>query len=514
MTFIFKNKNIKVFIYFLAFALFLYSFIRAVNLSFIHDEALTFLYYVLAPIYNIVAYIGFSPSNNHLLNSILEKISFLFLGPSEFALRLPNLLAHLVFIIVSIKFVNKFFKPKFAVGAFILINFNPFMLDFFSLGRGYGLALMFLMLSVYFISLALFSSESKFYKNINLAFIFGGLAILSNSPFLIFYLALWIVFILFIFINRYFPAIKLIKDSTTRSIKSTFKRVGLSSTIFFVFILLSLLIVLKLKKMGEIYVGGKTGFFSDTIISLVRSSLYSNQPVSFEHIIIGAAILIFNFLILAFYLREFVKDGLNPKGHLSIGLFFVGIVNAIAVGTIMQHYIFGINYLTGRIALFFIPLFGLVVALFWQDIFDKKIIPRKIILSAFYLIALVFMVNFLISANFNKTLVWTYDADTKTAVNDLATYLKENKEQYLPLNRKLKIGVDWVFEPSVNYYIFKNKLYGYFDFVDRSGLFSKDFDFYFFSTNGKEGITITGNPNIEILKRYPKTSNILAKKVR
>ena len=71
-----------------------YSLTRAATLSFTHDECYT---------YRIVSEFSraWRSANNHVLNTLLMKPFQLFFGDAEFSLRLPNSLAHGVFLVTS-----------------------------------------------------------------------------------------------------------------------------------------------------------------------------------------------------------------------------------------------------------------------------------------------------------------------------------------------------------------------------------------------------------------------------
>ncbi len=125
----------------------LYEIFRAVRVGFTEDEASTLLLYLA---HDVSAVFNFSAANSHLLNSVLAKIFLVGGGSAEFVLRLPNLFGYLFYLLFSFLIVNKFKNRWMAVGGFLLLNLNVYVLDFFSLCRGYGLSLDFLMASLFF----------------------------------------------------------------------------------------------------------------------------------------------------------------------------------------------------------------------------------------------------------------------------------------------------------------------------------------------------------------------------
>ena len=112
---------------------------RAVHQSITADEAFTYDLYIVTPfdwfltIYN---------ANNHILHTLLCRLSVQALGLSELTFRLPSLLGGLLYLIFVYKLCRRLFKTFWifllAMAAFTL---NPFIMDYLSAARGYGMAL-------------------------------------------------------------------------------------------------------------------------------------------------------------------------------------------------------------------------------------------------------------------------------------------------------------------------------------------------------------------------------------
>src|ERR1051326_42770 len=125
--------------------LFFYIAIKASISSFTHDESFTYLHYPHDTFMNIISYKNFY-TNNHILNSLLMKYSELLFGSSEFALRLPNLLLFIVYMIYSYLLFRKT-NQFLSVAIFILLCANSSLIDLFGLARGYGLSFGFMLMS-------------------------------------------------------------------------------------------------------------------------------------------------------------------------------------------------------------------------------------------------------------------------------------------------------------------------------------------------------------------------------
>ena len=177
---------------------------RTAEAAFTFDEAATYLNYISA---SPVAIFNFNSANNHLVNTLLAKLAWTLGGSSEFVLRLPNLLAFAVYLLFSFLILDRFVKNKIiAVCGYLLLSLNPYVLDFFSLCRGYGLSLAFLMASLFFFFCFLdnaVKNKPDRHRLLNLSLAAAALAVLSNFSLLNVYVGLAVMaFVFFAVWNR------------------------------------------------------------------------------------------------------------------------------------------------------------------------------------------------------------------------------------------------------------------------------------------------------------------------
>lgn len=114
---------------------------RAKTQSITCDEALSYELWGSQPLSRtFVTY----DASNHVLQTLLSKISVAAFGVSEFTLRLPTLLAGFLYFIAVYRLSSLVFGKG---GLFLLsvtvLSLNPLLLDLLSAARGYGLALAF-----------------------------------------------------------------------------------------------------------------------------------------------------------------------------------------------------------------------------------------------------------------------------------------------------------------------------------------------------------------------------------
>jgi len=120
---------------------------RAVHQSIIVDEATTYNRFVSGPWLKLF---GRYDANNHILSSIMVKLSVTLGGLSPFKLRLPSLIAGF-FLTVGVFWLLRrieFWPLRWA--AFALVCLHPLLLDFSIAARGYSLSLAFFVWALYF----------------------------------------------------------------------------------------------------------------------------------------------------------------------------------------------------------------------------------------------------------------------------------------------------------------------------------------------------------------------------
>ena len=254
--FVFKYEYIYLIIGILFFA---YVLIRSILVSVTFDEAWTLHDFVTQSYYNIFT---FTPcdANNHILNTISIKTLYYIFPNTLFVARIPNLLAFLLFIYFSFQICKTFLSKKIGIACFALLLLNPFVLDFFSQARGYGLAIAFQMGSIYFLMKYLIEANNK---EIIKMMLFSFLSVLSVFSMINFYLAQICILLLATLINRQKYSLKMI---LLYGVTSSF--------------LLGILImgpILKLFERHSFYHGGRVSFYADTLTSLTQYSLYQHK---------------------------------------------------------------------------------------------------------------------------------------------------------------------------------------------------------------------------------------------
>ena len=434
---------------FLIFIAFLYTAIRAYLLSITHDEAVTYLIYALGSFPEIFTYSLSHKSNNHLLNTILIKIFLKIFGVSEFVVRIPALLGHALYLAGIYKLLKLFLKKyRLLLGISILI-FHPFLLDFFSCARGYSLALGFLIFSLYYLFKRIKEPGSNDIKYAALSLTMLTLSMLS-APFLSVYFSILAIFIL---LKAFFPVLL-----------SLGILIAVYARGFF-----------ELLRAEEFYYGGVTGFWNDTVTSLIKSSLYDKGYFGLGIIFfIKALIIILIFASLA--ILSFKSVTRKKFGFIDRYLFWIWTILVISsLGAVLQHKFFNIRYVIERTAIYFIPIFLIFMLILWEALAPIKKMPFK---AAMYFIMFIFLGHFITSLNFTHYHSWKYDASTKQMMQHI---IDINKDKDLKPG-SVSMSVDWIFEQGINFYIEKNNL-TWLRYAQRED-FNAGADYYYFSDKG------------------------------
>ena len=262
--------------------------------------------------------------------------------------------------------------------------------------------------------------------------------------------------------------------------------IGTARPLFGISLILFILLfvpVTNLKNMGTFYSGGSQGFLSNTVGSLVGSSLYDRSygpqvaPFLKDFVLLVSAFAV----IWAFW-----KIRTRAK---STTILFLFIIFVIAAEEILQFYILKTPYVMGRFALFFLPIYSFFLIFFLEEASLDSKQPFSVSIAAFAVLLGVFQVfHFAESANLQYVLEWRFDAGTKA----LLGALDENTvvKQKIAEGKQVRLGLFWNFHPTLRYYLEKSPrqwlLVDYYKTNDVRGMLflHNDYDFLYVTDLG------------------------------
>ncbi|MBK8500173.1 MAG: hypothetical protein IPL52_15460 [Flavobacteriales bacterium] len=438
---------------------------KAATSSFTHDESFSFLRYPKQSVSDLVDH-KMAYTNNHLLNSLGMKASCHFFGTSELACRLPNLMALVIYLIYGALLLRGV-HPLLAAVGYPLLFTNVYLMEFFTLARGYGLSFGFLLMALYHLWRA---ADTRHWAH----------TILFHLAFL---LASWSNFTL----DHHLPggviafqlAVRL-GMGTERWDRKPLRR----NTILQVVLLLitGKLIgtpVERTLQANALDFGGDSGFYGDTVSTLVRSLFPTMQVEGTMMTIIQAVLTVIVVIAAVLVILNRVR---RTEGNDPLFILVTCLVLTCA-GVYLQHLLFGVDHLKGRFALFLMPMVVLVFIFMLQRSASRSIVPAAVVCSA-CLAGSIYCVpqHWGTYASWE----WGYDMDTKNAMHEL-----EARHAASPTSEgRLRVGINWLFEPAMNYYRGTRGLY-WMEPLTRDSLSNADDYRYVFAndTAAKEGFS-------------------------
>lgn len=363
--------------------LWIYLFVRAWSVFYVHDEIVTKWSYIIH--WNPFPNQGAIDANNHFLLSLLAGFfTRLFHSDSMFVIRLASVLAFPIYFWSAYR-LKPFFKQSWNFyGLLIALTTTSFLIDFFSLARGYGLALAFLVFSIQQTFVYVYSAKKRALIGALIGWILAVYASLTLLPLMLFGMLL-IGFHTFR-IKAYFWLIPFLV---------AFVPIGYFIDYTF-----------TLKELGLLYYGGTDGFFPATVHSITRYVWYAEGL--WLDVLLTFLMGFIGFLAMKTFWKT--KNPVAPK--LLFALFlFAGLASIF-----IQHWFLDVNYPEDRAALFLVVVF--FGALFFAlDELEKWTWPSRIcVLSS--------MALFVLNLNFTHTHMWISERMDEAIVRKIPTQVE------------------------------------------------------------------------------------------
>jgi hypothetical protein len=412
---------------------------RAVTQSLVHDEAFSYEHFVGGGWERIY---GHYEANNHVLYSILAKLSISTFGVSEFALRLPSVLAGF-FLTLGIYCVLRetVASPWVRWIAAIALGLHPLLLDFSVAARGYGLSLALLVWSIYF-----FLQTRDMLSGALL-----GLAISAN-------------------LTIVFPAAGLFLCPFALRAGDVEKRIQASLRLAFTAIAVFGAIcytTLSHATTSKFYAG--TPDIGSAIWSLIETSFHGPDRAGlFGTWEATREIQLFILPVLAIFLltvsaRAFFRDrSLRPS------IAPAAMLLASIAGLIAARHLAGLNYPIDRLGLYIVLLFGLTWAIAASELSSNPAqnapaaaglsplnpVGRAVLfalghrpaLAANGALAGLLVLQFVTQIQTRYFQVWPYDL----AAKDVARRIVEDTRDRPP--DSVKLAVTWFLQPALEFY--------------------------------------------------------------
>ena len=318
-----------------------YLILKAFLMPLFGDEAATFYFYALP--FEINPLTAHADANNHPLNSFLTAIFYQLFGSAKGVLRIGSLLAFPLYALYSGKISLRQELSSYRWLMFVALIFSHNLIEFFSVSRGYGMSMAFLLMAYYHLSALQQKAKTK-----DMLWLWVALSLMLSSN-----LSLMLVYLMG-------GALAIL------SLVWQFKQ-WKKALIFLVLYALPLIIFLRVsfyfRDLGLLYYGSLDGFWQVTVKSVL--ALLFNQyylPIALVFTVLFAWTLIL-YLQKAIQLgfKNFLLSPIFTSGHWLFG-------NIIAV--LIMGYLLKINFPEDRVGL---HLYLLFILAFFEFIKHNKI---------------------------------------------------------------------------------------------------------------------------------------------
>jgi hypothetical protein len=402
----------------LAAASFTYIVLRAILIPAYHDEINTFFLYVqtgdFQPFYTA------ANTNNHVLNTLFAHLSFLVFGDNIFVLRLANVLSYLIYLFYIWKIAKTFTSRSLALAFFIAMISSLYVISFFSLARGYGMSMAFLIASVYYLI--------EYHLTLSIRTILLGLFAASLALWA--YLGLMIPVLLLGFLFSGLFVRHLFQLRTYKQMFIVFPSIAL---LFLIPLYYAIKYSLFIQTNSTIYGSETHGFLNAVIYNLVDE--FSGNTGSLAGYSTTVLLLI---TLVVTGIVSLVKNRLKTPGFL-VQILLWGTI----VGTIALNYWFNVSYPFSRMAVYFFILF--MVPLFIS--IDEA--HYKLAWFSGFVISTVFTVQLILTFNFAYAPCWRYDTLPKLIFNRISEEAKK-------MNQLPTISTNLILEREFTYFDFIN----------------------------------------------------------
>ena len=440
----------------LALIAFVYTAIRIYSMSITFDEAWAFKYFLEPRDLSVLKHffsLFYKDANNHLLNTLLMRLTTWIFGYEEWSLRLPVIGAHLLFLFFSWQLARDLDSPMMGIALFVALNFNPFVLDFFSIARGYGLAMGLTAASLWFFARYFRSGCTR---SLIRGLWFSSLSVFANLSFLNVYCALLAMYLAReIYLYRRQPGPGALWPFIRIRLKGDRNRIATNLWVTFI---INGIFIARLGHAGALVHGTDLGFWPSAVGSLIESTLYGER-YAFANVSLLVSVIQVTLIVLV--MASVACKLAGASKILDDDTLYLGLLLLCGISVFLQNVLFSVPYPLDRTTLLFFPLY--VLAIFTGVRALVRCGPKVVRVVCVAFLALLTAATAAHAArtmNLDSTYLWRYDEESEAIMRQIA-----RDARGLTGDGPLVINIDreWRFQSSFNYYLF---LLGLNDFAE------------------------------------------------
>jgi hypothetical protein len=434
-------------------ALWVVNVYRASTQSISYDEAFTYDAFVVGPM--STAFTGYT-ANNHVLFTVLAKLATAVFGVSELGLRLPTVAAGALYLAV-VFFLGRLLFKRGVVFSMVVaaLALNPFILDFLSAARGYGLALALFMLAFHQLATILIrpgstSERAEERRRWLVASMALGGSVAANLAFLFPAVALGLAGLAMAAVET-----PVAPESATRV------PLGRSRIVMVVgpgLLFAAALLAMPLTRARPEHFTYGAARLTETVTSLVDVSVH-HHPYhrSIERPMAAIANLETKTLVpltLVVLLAMAVTVGARAIRARNVSrlasqdrmlLLLTGTLSLTLIELIAAHYLWDVPYPLDRTGLYFIPMFIVALGMLAQGAVAWR--RYAVVVRTCALLWLgVLIVQSVVQFNVTQYALWRFDAGTRTLYEVAVRWPERNRDA------PLRITASELLYPSLEYY--------------------------------------------------------------
>lgn len=398
------------------FAFLLYIVLRARLIPITIDEVSTVLNHVPRSVMDIITYKNDATPNNHVLNTLLIKAFSWILGDYHVVVRIPAMLGGAIYGWVAYRLARMHSAAGIRWFVFLMLMGNPFVLEFFSLARGYSLGAGLMLAAIY---MAVLYDSTRKVRDLAGSILLAMLAVESNFTLLNFFVPFVFLLLWWRWSNQrigFWPALLLVAGGT-----------GILGALCY-------LPIMGMRSTDQFHFWGASGFFTETVIPLVKSSIRNGGVLGAETVLpVAWAVVVFS---IGAWITGIVY-WIRQKGIMDAKIWITGLFFGTVLFNLLQFYIFATPFLNARTALFFYPLFALQMAVVAQWKWDRW---GKWTLAYILPVLLLTGINFKECVNLSNSYEWWFDSGTLKVLGYLQKqYTDENRTEPFTLDARWEL---------------------------------------------------------------------------
>lgn len=408
----------KYFFWFVCLGIFTYLILRSIFLSITFDEQVSYARVILGNSDEVHA-------NNHFLNTFFMELSVRWFGVADWSLRIFNVLSFIPYAL-GVFFILKRRESwiEWVLGMSCLLAI-PYVLEFFSLARGYSYSMGFMMLALaVFLTKGVSTKSRKSYlKYAFISFIFSGLALLADLN--IINVVIAFAFVVALFLIQF-------EKATYSKVEWMWVALGICTVLAqLIYGVQQLLLLMDKEKLGF---GAKNEW--EAFFTITDAFWFVPTPEAtlwFVVILVGFTVLRSSYIIIK---QKKLFSGLSAA---------LIILLLVIVGYELEHYLFGANLPERRTGIHIIYLFSLVLFYFLGEL--REVLNNNLrwkLISGFVIV--LFMTNMAFGMNLSYTSDWKFNADARAAARMMGEEAKD-------WDRPATFATHWLNYGVMNFYV-------------------------------------------------------------